>query len=113
MLKNFWYALELSSAVGLSPRLLTVLGQELVLFRSDVDGKVVALSNRCPHRGGALANGTVEHDCVRCPYHGWTFQHDGACTAIPANPPGAKVPKKARVTGGRQFLDLLRWRQST
>lgn len=97
MLKNFWYALEVSSAVTSEPRKVTVFGQDLVLFRSAASGKVAALSNRCPHRLAALSNGTVEGDCIRCPYHGWTFQHDGACTSIPANPPGAPIPKKARV----------------
>lgn len=97
MLKNFWYAVEQSCAVGAAPRKVTLLGQDLVLFRSERDGKVAALSDRCVHRLASLSGGTVTGDCVRCPYHGWTFQKDGACTAIPANPPGAPIPKKARV----------------
>jgi phenylpropionate dioxygenase-like ring-hydroxylating dioxygenase large terminal subunit len=88
---------EESASVGPSPRKVVVLGQELVLFREERDGRVIALSNRCPHRMASLADGTVEDGCVRCPYHGWTFQHDGACTSIPANATGAPIPKKARV----------------
>ncbi|UQA55992.1 aromatic ring-hydroxylating oxygenase subunit alpha [Polyangium aurulentum] len=97
MLKNFWYVVEDCANVGTSPKKVTVLGQDLVLFRKGSDGRVVALSNLCVHRMGSLARGTVDGDCVRCPYHGWTFGADGACTSIPANPPGTPIPKKARV----------------
>jgi phenylpropionate dioxygenase-like ring-hydroxylating dioxygenase large terminal subunit len=97
MLKNFWYAVEESAAITGAPKKITVLGQDLVLFRRSSDKKLVALSNLCVHRMGSLAGGTVDGDCVRCPYHGWTFGHDGACTAIPANPKDAPIPKKARV----------------
>lgn len=97
MLKNFWYAVEQSTAVTDRPVKLTVLGMDLALFRRRSDGKVVALSNLCIHRGGSLANGWVEGDCVRCPYHGWSFGGDGKCTHIPANPPGTPIPKRAQV----------------
>jgi phenylpropionate dioxygenase-like ring-hydroxylating dioxygenase large terminal subunit len=97
MLKNFWYAVAESRSVATTPQLVILLGQELVLFRSDKDGRVAALSNRCVHRMASLADGTVDDGCVRCPYHGWTFQPDGACASIPANPVGAPIPKKARV----------------
>jgi phenylpropionate dioxygenase-like ring-hydroxylating dioxygenase large terminal subunit len=97
MLKNFWYAVEEVRAIGATPKRITVLGQELALFRKKSDGRIVALSNLCVHRGGSLADGTVDGDCVRCPYHGWTFDGDGACKSIPASPPGAPIPKKAHV----------------
>lgn len=96
MLKNFWYALEESAGISRAPKKVVVMGQELVLFRKS-DGRVVALSNLCIHRGAALSDGNVEGDCVRCPYHGWTFGPDGGCREIPANPKGAPIPKKAHV----------------
>lgn len=96
MLKNFWYVAELSSAITNKPKRVTMLGQEFALYR-DSKGQVVALSNLCVHRGGALADGWVENDCIRCPYHGWKYQADGACVEIPANRPSVPIPKKARV----------------
>lgn len=96
MLKNFWYAIEFSHEVTTTPIRLTILGQELVLYR-DSAGKPVVMSDLCVHRGGALSDGTVEGDCIRCPYHGWKFKQDGACVEIPANPPDRGIPKKARV----------------
>lgn len=73
-----------------------MLGQKFALYR-DSEGRVVALSDLCVHRGGALSDGWVEGDCIRCPYHGWKYQADGACIEIPANQPGVPIPKKARV----------------
>jgi nitrite reductase (NADH) small subunit len=33
--------------------------------------KFLAVSNRCPHQGGPLADGIVAGDSVICPLHGW------------------------------------------
>jgi phenylpropionate dioxygenase-like ring-hydroxylating dioxygenase large terminal subunit len=96
MLKNFWYAVELSSAVTSKPVLVKVLGLEIALFRNSA-GHVAAVSNVCVHKGGSLAGGAVIDDCIRCPYHGWLFDVNGACVSIPANPAGAPIPKKAQV----------------
>jgi phenylpropionate dioxygenase-like ring-hydroxylating dioxygenase large terminal subunit len=96
MLKNFWYACELSSAVTQKPKQIKMLNQRFVLYRN-TQGQVVILKDECPHRGAALSLGWVEDDCLRCPYHGWKFQADGQCTNIPANAPETPFPKKARV----------------
>lgn len=96
MIKNFWYAIEFSHEVTSAPKRLTVLGQELVLYR-DTKGNPVVMSDLCVHRGGALSDGFLEGDCIRCPYHGWKYKPDGECIEIPANPPGRGIPKKARV----------------
>ncbi len=96
MLKNFWYACEFSSAVTAKPKQITMQNQDFVLYRNP-KGQVIALSDRCPHRGAALSLGRVEKDCIRCPYHGWKFGADGTCVEIPANQPNALIPQKARV----------------
>jgi len=96
MLKNFWYACEFSSAITNKPKQVPLLNQQFVLYRNS-QGEVVALLDRCPHRGAALSNGWVENDCIRCPYHGWKFTTDGTCIEIPANQPGVPIPKKARI----------------
>ena len=96
MLKNFWYALAPAHELTEKPRLIRALGQELVGYRTR-DGQPVILSNLCVHRGGSLANGWVEKDCVRCPYHGWSYDRSGACAEIPAAPPTLPIPKKAHV----------------
>jgi phenylpropionate dioxygenase-like ring-hydroxylating dioxygenase large terminal subunit len=96
MLQNFWYAVERSPAIGKKPQPVTLLGKTFVLYRME-GGQVVALDNLCSHRGAALSDGKVVKNCLQCPYHGWQYQADGTCVKIPANPPGALIPKKARI----------------
>ncbi|MFM9037837.1 MAG: Rieske 2Fe-2S domain-containing protein [Actinomycetota bacterium] len=96
MIKNQWYAVEFGHEVGAKPKQARLFGQDLVLYR-DSKGDVVCHSDICIHRGASLAGGKVVGDCVECPYHGWQFDADGACTRIPANRAGVPIPKKARV----------------
>jgi nitrite reductase/ring-hydroxylating ferredoxin subunit len=61
--------------------------QDIVLYRSadgDAVGTIHALDAFCPHMGAHLGyGGTVENDCLRCPYHGWMWGPDGANVDIP------------------------------
>ena len=38
-----------------------------------IGGKALALDNVCPHRGGPLAEGTIEGEKVVCPWHQFEF----------------------------------------
>lgn len=44
-------------------------GLEVAVFRLS-DGRIRAVENRCPHRGGPLSEGIVSGDSVICPMHG-------------------------------------------
>lgn len=49
-----------------------------------LEGGWHAVQNACPHADGPLGEGTVEGNCVTCPYHGWQFDlTDGACKTNP------------------------------
>jgi thiamine pyrophosphate-dependent acetolactate synthase large subunit-like protein/nitrite reductase/ring-hydroxylating ferredoxin subunit len=37
------------------------------------DGRYAALSNKCPHQGGPLGEGSIENGWLRCPWHGWDY----------------------------------------
>lgn len=37
------------------------------------EGKYAALSNKCPHQGGPLGEGSIENGLLRCPWHGWDY----------------------------------------
>ena len=45
-------------------------------------GKYGALSNKCPHQGGPLGEGSIENGMLRCPWHGWDFD------PLTGKPPG-------------------------
>ena len=62
----------------------TVLGLDLVLWRTSTGWQ--AAPNQCPHRGAKLSDGCVQNEHLQCPYHGWQFNTQGACTLIPATP---------------------------
>lgn len=63
-------------------------------------GAVVALADRCTHRGGPLHEGEVSDGCVTCPWHGSVFRlDDGMVTSGPATRP--QPVADVRVAAGR------------
>ena len=98
MFRNFWYALAFSDEITTKPSRHRVLAQDLVMWR-DRRGHVHALSDLCVHRGARLSAGWVDDagENIVCPYHGWGYGADGACTVIPANREGRVATRKARV----------------
>jgi phenylpropionate dioxygenase-like ring-hydroxylating dioxygenase large terminal subunit len=93
MFINFWYVADESKNVTTEPLQVRMLGQEFVLFR-DSAGNARCLSNICIHRGGSLAEGRVEGDCIECPYHGWQYDGDGICRLIPSLGTAGKVGQR-------------------
>jgi phenylpropionate dioxygenase-like ring-hydroxylating dioxygenase large terminal subunit len=82
-LKNCWYVAAWDYELN-DGKLLerTLLDNPVLLYRGE-SGRVVALDNRCAHRGAKLSNGRREGDCVRCMYHGLKFDAAGKCVQIP------------------------------
>lgn len=93
---NGWFSVAESRDLKTGDvRPLTVLGQNLVLFRGE-DGTSHILDAYCPHLGAHLgAGGKVIGGCIECPFHGWRFRgSDGRCTGIPY---AEKVPEFSKV----------------
>lgn len=82
---QLWHPLSREDHLTDAPLALTLLGQPLVLWR-DARGQPVLMKDQCPHRGARLSLGRVQGDSIECPYHGWRFDAQGACVAIPAVP---------------------------
>jgi nitrite reductase (NADH) small subunit len=53
-------------------RTIVVGDQQVAVFRLR-DGSVRALSARCPHLGGPLADGLIDNKVVICPLHGRVY----------------------------------------
>ena len=45
----------------------------LTVCMTHFKGRFGALNNKCPHQGGPLGEGSIEHGLLRCPWHGWDF----------------------------------------
>jgi phenylpropionate dioxygenase-like ring-hydroxylating dioxygenase large terminal subunit len=60
------------------------IGPDSVIVLRDQAGDVQAFHNACRHRGSRLVDG--EGKCpgaITCPYHGWTYDLDGALRGLP------------------------------
>ncbi len=76
-----WLPVALSRQVRARPLKRELAGITLVVWRG-ADG-IAAFRDRCPHRNYPLSEGRVENGRLVCPYHGWAFRADGACTDVP------------------------------
>ncbi|WP_312526177.1 aromatic ring-hydroxylating dioxygenase subunit alpha [Paracoccus sp. (in: a-proteobacteria)] len=92
-LKNAWYVAAWDHEVGRELKPVTMLGQNLVLYRTQ-DGRAAALEDACPHRKLPLSMGRIKGDEVECGYHGLTFDTTGTCTRVPG---AEKIPHVACV----------------
>ncbi|HEV8296937.1 MAG TPA: Rieske 2Fe-2S domain-containing protein [Acidimicrobiales bacterium] len=97
-LPRYWYAACFASALRRRPIGRVVHGVPLVLFR-DAAGRPAALLDRCPHRNAPLSIGRCEGGELQCAYHGWRFDREGACVAVPGLSPDGTPP--ARQYAGR------------
>lgn len=88
-LRRFWHPVGIAAHATETPRPVTILGEELILFR-DGNGRAGLLYPRCCHRGTSLYYGRVEEDGIRCCYHGWKFAADGRCLDQPMEPGGGR-----------------------
>ena len=92
-LHQHWYVAALSSELSERPIARTILGEPVALYRNR-SGRVVALADQCPHRGYPLSLGTVVDDVLVCGYHGFTYDCEGLCVAVPGQD---RIPTKLAV----------------
>ena len=70
MIKNQWYGILPSKAVGLGGiTAVKRLNLDLVLFRNS-KREGCCVSDKCSHRGASLSLGHILNDCVKCPFYG-------------------------------------------
>ena len=93
---NGWFVVATSAEIAPGEvRALHYFDRDLVLYRTD-SGEPRVLDAHCPHLGAHMAvGGRVAGDCLRCPFHGWTFDGaDGTCVEIPYGDV-KRIPPKA------------------
>lgn len=72
-----WHPVALSRDLRNRPLAVQLAGARIALFRPQ-PGAVAAVDEVCPHRRMRLSLGKVCEGRLQCPYHGWTFDADGA-----------------------------------
>jgi NAD(P)H-dependent nitrite reductase small subunit len=83
-------------------KLVLVNDREIALF--NLGGRIFAIDNICPHRGGPLAEGVLEGNTVICPWHGWRF--DVTTGQNPIIPPARVDTFEVKVEGDDIFVKV-------
>jgi nitrite reductase/ring-hydroxylating ferredoxin subunit len=76
--------------------------RSLALF--NLDGRIYATSNQCPHMGYPLTRGTVRHGVVTCDWHGRSFDLAGGGCFMPGCDDLETFPVELR--GGEVWIGL-------
>jgi phenylpropionate dioxygenase-like ring-hydroxylating dioxygenase large terminal subunit len=96
LMRCYWLPALLSEEIAerdCPPVRVRLLGEDLVAFR-DSSGRIGLLGEHCAHRGTSLFFGRNEECGLRCIYHGWKFDVDGAVVETPAEPGDSDFRKK-------------------
>jgi phenylpropionate dioxygenase-like ring-hydroxylating dioxygenase large terminal subunit len=107
-----WYVVSLSRELRRKPLAVVLLGTPLVVFRGD-DGQPRALLDRCSHRNVPLSLGRVVGCHVECGYHGWQFDGQGECQALPGLCGEAKAKARRVPSFAARELDGFVWVYAT
>ncbi len=100
LLRQYWIPALMSSELPErdgAPVRVRLLGENLIAFRT-TSGKIGLIQNHCPHRGASLFFGRNEEEGLRCVYHGWKYDCEGACVDMPSEPAESNFKSKVRAT---------------
>jgi phenylpropionate dioxygenase-like ring-hydroxylating dioxygenase large terminal subunit len=78
------------------PVRVKLLSERLLAFR-DTQGRVGVIDEFCAHRGISLWFGRNEDKGLRCPYHGWKYDHTGQCIDVPSEPEESGFCRKIKL----------------
>jgi 5,5'-dehydrodivanillate O-demethylase len=96
LMRRYWHPIAAVSELdGKWTKRIRLLGEDLVLFK-DKQGRFGLITEACPHRRASLAYGIPTDDGIRCPYHGWAFNHGGQCTEQPNEPEKSAFKTKVK-----------------
>lgn len=97
LLRCYWYPVAISSDLKLgNTKKIRILSEDLILFR-DTLGNLGIVEEKCPHRRISLAHSCIDHEGIRCPYHGWKFDHLGNCLEIPTENNNPKLLETIKI----------------
>jgi phthalate 4,5-dioxygenase len=98
--RRYWLPALLGSelpAPDCPPVRVRLLGEDLIAFR-DSNGRVGLIDEFCAHRRASLFWGRNEECGLRCIYHGWKYDVEGACVDMPNEPSEYAFENKVHTT---------------
>ena len=95
--QHAWYPVAyLADLDPARPTPFTLMGVDLVLWFERASQQWRAFADVCPHRLVPLSDGRLnDAGELECPYHGWTFNGEGRCTAIPQAAAGSSIGQRS------------------
>jgi len=85
-------------------RAVRISDREIAIF--NLGGRFLAVDNRCPHRGGPLADGIVSGTNVVCPLHAWKFNLEDGKGVSSTSQGGCVRTFSTRVEDGVVLLEV-------
>ena len=85
-------------------RAVTVGNREIAIF--NLGDRFLAIDNRCPHKGGPLADGIISGTTVVCPLHAWKFSLETGDSANSASSTSCVRTFPTTTQDGVIFLQL-------
>ncbi|HWO84588.1 MAG TPA: Rieske 2Fe-2S domain-containing protein [Solirubrobacterales bacterium] len=95
-LRRCWQPVARLEDLKDGPQRAVLLGEPLAVFLTE-SGEAAVVADRCAHRGALLSMGKVCGESIQCPYHGWEWSGEGACTRIPSLADQRQIPPLARI----------------
>jgi phthalate 4,5-dioxygenase len=88
LFRHYWIPILLADELPENecpPVRVKLLSERLLAWR-DTQGRYALIDEFCAHRGVSLWFGRNEESGLRCPYHGWKYDHTGQCIEVPSEP---------------------------
>jgi nitrite reductase (NADH) small subunit len=85
-------------------RVASIGGRDIALF--NLGDRFLAMDNRCPHRGGPLADGIVAGNAVVCPLHAWKVCLETGAVERPADAGACVQTYPTRVEGDIVWIEI-------
>src|SRR5581483_3815691 len=96
LMRRYWHPVAASADLVKNPvKRVKILGEDLVLYK-DRSGVLGLIGPRCLHRAVHMEYGIPEETGLRCPYHGWLYDHKGRCIETPLEPPDSTFKDKIK-----------------
>jgi nitrite reductase (NADH) small subunit len=100
-----WIRIATRDSVPVRQGRTALIGErEIALF--NLGERFFAVDNRCPHRGGPLADGIVSAQAVVCPLHAWKVCLETGRTERPSDAQACVTTYATRIEGDAVWIEV-------